>query len=251
MKRNAKTERFKAYLRKEGELNDNWEAQKVLGYKLLDKPIHYGYNGKWELRADIARRDDADEFISLIERFGITVWCRDKSFTKWDAKQKINVDIKPYFRKIDEGHYNRLLPWCKKLFSYSPGDDRKGWYGVIKYYRINVPEYYFKLKISKHYKTHYKVIDEVLKQEDAEIEAALDTTFYRERRASWKRGLGKGWTQLYNRADRRHNKIALKKNMDYMFEKEDGSWGSWLTDDCDDVVEFKYNHKHSCLWDCW
>ena len=54
-------------------------------------------------------------------------------------------DIPMLVRKIDEGYYNQLLPWCKKYFSYSPGDDRIVWGGVRKYYKINLPDYYFKL----------------------------------------------------------------------------------------------------------
>lgn len=251
MKRNAKTERFKAYLRKEDELNDNWKAQRALGYKPLDKPIHYGYNGEWKLRADISRSKDGEDLEALIHHFGKSVWCKDKSFTKYDHCQKREVDIKPYFKKIDESTYDKLLPWCKRFFAYSPADDVVMWGWVRKYYRVNLPDYYFKLKISKNYKTHYKVIDEVLLQEEAEIDAQLDTTFYKERRASWKRGPGKDMQQLYNRADRRHNKVALKKNMSIMVDKGDGDWGCWLTGDCDEFVEFRYNHKHSCHWDWW
>jgi hypothetical protein len=252
MKRNEKTERFKAYLRKKNELNENWAAQRALGYKPLDKPIHDGYNGEWVLRADISRSKNGEDLEALIHRFGKSAWCRDKSFTRYDYCQRQEVDIKPYFRVIDEGTYNNLLPWCKRFFSYAPSEDRVRWGGVMKYYVVDLPEYYFKLKISKHYKTHYKVIDEVLKQEDAEIEAQLDTTFYKEKRASWKRGPGKKMQQLYNRADRHHNKQALIKNMRTNFAKYDDiddDWGCWISDWCDDFYEFRYNHKHSCHWD--
>ena len=62
MKRNERTEKFKDFLRKEEELNNNWKAQRALGYKPLDKPIHHGYDAYWVLRDDVARRADADKF---------------------------------------------------------------------------------------------------------------------------------------------------------------------------------------------
>jgi hypothetical protein len=255
MKRNERTEKFKAYLRKENELNENWAVQRALGYKPLDKPIHDGYNGEWKLRADIARSKYGEDVENLIYHFGKSVWCRDKSFTRYDYKQKREVDIKPYFKLIDEGTYERLLPWCKRFFVYTPSEDRVYWGSVKKFYKVNLPEYYFKLKKSKHYKTHYKVIDEVLKQEEAEIDAALETTFFKEnKKHKWGRGPSKDLVQLYNRADRHHNKQALKKNMSMMFAKYDDiddDWGCWTSDYCDDFVEFRYNHKHSCLWDWW
>jgi len=117
MKRNKKAEKHKAYLRKEGELSDNRAAQRALGYKPLDKPIHDGYNGEWVLRADIARSKDGEDLESLIHHFGKPAWSRDKSFTRYDFCQRQEVDIKPYFRMIDEGTYNNLLPWCKRFFS--------------------------------------------------------------------------------------------------------------------------------------
>jgi hypothetical protein len=252
MKRNKKAEKHKEFLRLQEELYANWEAQKKLGYKPLEKPIHHGYNGSWTLREDIARRQDADEFWALIEHFGVSVWCRDESFARWSYDQKKKVDIKPSFKEIDENAYNQLLPWCKKHFSYKYGGDKIHWGGVTKYYRVNVPEHYFKLKIEKHYKTHYKVIDELLKQEAAEIQARLEHQFFEVQRKHWERhSSGKWWRKCLNRKDRAHNKNALRKNMRHIFAKYDDindDWGSWLTDYCDDEYEFRYRHKHYGKW---
>lgn len=243
MKRNKKTEKFKAYLRKEDELWKNRRAQANLGYKELDKPIHRGYDGTWTLRKDIARRVDAIDYFGLIHYYGQTVWCKDESFTRWSHKLKKEVDIKPYFKKITESEYNTLRPWIKRFFSYSLADDKVRWNGeVIRHYRVNVPEYFFVLEKNKHYKTHYKVIDEVLLQEEAEIYAALDTTFYKEQRRDWNRHYSqKDDRTLDHRARRTYNKRILKKNISYLQD----------LDDYEDVFEYKYNHRHSGKWDWW
>ena len=67
MKRNAKTEKYKAFLSKMRERDTNWEAQRKLGYKPLEKPIHHGYDAYWILRDDVARREDADKFQYILD----------------------------------------------------------------------------------------------------------------------------------------------------------------------------------------
>jgi hypothetical protein len=252
MKRNKKAEKHKEFLKLQKSLYENFDAQRKLGYKPLDAPIHYGYDAIWVLRDDIDRRHDADEFWALIEHFGVSVWCKNESFTKWNYEQRKEVDIKPYFKEIDENYYNQLQPWCKKYFSYKIGGDKVRWGGVTKYYKVNVPQYYFKLKIEKHYKTHYKVIDEVLKQEAAEIDARLEHQFFEVQKKYWKRHRSDKWgKKMLNKKDRAYNKIALHKNMSTIFAKYDDindDWGSWLYDWCDDFYEFKYRHKHYGKW---
>lgn len=244
MKRNSKTEKFKAFLRKEDELGDNWEAQRALGYKPLDKPIHNGYSGEWTLREDIARREDADVFEALITHFGVIVWCRDKTFIRWDSFEKREVKVNPSFKKINEREYENLPVWCKKYFYHCRTYDREMWGGRIeKYYTINLPDYYFKLKISKHYRTQYRVIDEVLKQEEAEIRAQLETTFYDERYKCWNdRGSLKPWKKIYNKAERSFNKLAIHNVERY------------LNDDDDTIhhkAEFKYRNRNGMKWYMW
>lgn len=245
---NKKEEKFKAYLRKEEELWKNHVAQRNLGYKPLDTPIHKGYDAVFILRDDIARRDDADEFEALIHYYGKSAWCRDKTFTKWDRTEKRKIDIKPYFKKIDEDEYERLLPWCKKFFTHSLVDDRTSWGGSIrKSFKINVPEFYFKMKIENHYETHYKVIDEILLQEEAEIEEHLWGTFYNERIIKWNsHRSSKSGRKLFNRAFRTYNKSAIKNNVKFMFNDIDEDHGEIWNDE---VVSLKYNHRHSVKWD--
>ncbi len=250
MKRNAKTEKQKEFLRLRGEADANWEAQRKLGYKPLENPIHYGYNARWALRDDVARREDADKFQYILDNFGVSTWCRKKDFKTWSYHSKRVVDINPSFKEIDKCHYDNLSPWVQKFF-YSYQKER--WGGQEHtVYSVNIPSHFLVRKITKHYKTHYKVIDEVLKQEEAEIDARLDNTFFDEQRKYWNRhSSSKGWRKIFSKKDRAHNKNALRKNMRATSAKYDDicdEWGSWLCGWCDEFVEFKYKHKHYGRW---
>ena len=251
MKRNERTEKFKDFLRKEEELNNNWKAQRALGYKPLDKPIHHGYDAYWVLRDDVARRADADKFQYILDNYGQSVWCRKKDFKSWNSQLKRETDVNPTLREIDSYRYDKLSPWVQKFFYSYQKQNRWGGQSHTMY-SVNIPRHFLVRKVVKSYKTHYKVLDEILKQEEAEIDAALDTTFYDERNKYWNRHHSKKRDrQISNRANRHHNKQALNKNMSMVFEKGDGDYGCWLSDWCDEFKEFTYNHRHSGKWYWW
>jgi len=229
----------------------NWEAQRKLGYKPLEKPIHHGYDSYWVLRDDVARREDADKFQQILDNFGTTVWCKDKNFKEWDRSCKKMVDVNPGLREIDQKRYDNLSAWAQKFFySYQ----KQSRWGGASYtvYAVNIPSHFLVRKIVKSYKTHYKVIDEELLREEAEINAQLETTFYDVRGKYWERhSSSKWWRQCLNRRDRAYNKNALRKNMRATFAKYDDitdDWGCWIYDWCDDQHEFKYRHKHYGKW---
>lgn len=249
MKRNYKTEKHKEFLRLERESHANWEAQRKLGYKPLDKPIHHGYKAFWVLRDDVARRQDADQWQYILDTFGKSTWCKDKSFKHWDRTKKMMTDIRPSFKDIDKDKYDALPTWAKKFFYQT---EKRIWYGMCKVYVVSIPDYFLKMKIVKSYKTHYKVIDEILLQEEAELESRLDGQFYDERRNNWRRHRSKKkWRKIFSKADRSHNKMALRKNMGTIYAKYDDindDWSSWLSGWCDDFAEFKYYHNHYGRW---
>jgi hypothetical protein len=248
MKRNAKTEKQKEFLRLRKEAAANWEAQRKLGYKPLDKPIHHGYDAYWVLRDDVSRRADADRFQYVLDNFGVSTWCRRKDFKTWCYHQKRIVDVNPSFKEIDQYRYDKLSPWVQKFFySYQ----KQNYWGGQTYtmYAVNIPSHFLVKKVVKSYKTHYKVIDEILKQEEAEIDARIESKFYKEQRKYWgHNGCSKSWRKIYSKADRAHNKKALRKNMNMMFAKYDDindDWGCWLSEYCDDFAEFRYTPKRT------
>lgn len=251
MKRNAKTEKHKAFLRKMRERDANSEAQWKLGYKPLEKPIHHGYDAYWVLRDDVARRQDADKFQQILDNFGTTVWCRNKDFRVWDRYYKRMVDVNPGLREIDQKRYDNLSQWEQKFFySYQK---QSSWGGATRtVYAVNIPSHFLVRKVVKSYKTHYKVLDSELQREEAEIKAQLETTFYDEREKYWyNRGSSKNWRKIFTKKDRAHNKVALRKNMGTIYALSDDisdDWASWLDGWCDDFYEFKYNHRHYGRW---
>lgn len=250
MKRDKKTEKFKEFLRLEEELGANWEAQRNLGYKPLDKPIHNGYDAFWVLRDDVSRRDDAYRFQHILDTYGTTVWCRRKDFKAWSYLHKREVDIKPGFKEITPREYEELNSWVKKFFEPYTRYSRWGNNSSVMY-RVNIPDYFLVRKRVKSYKTHYKVIDEVLLQEEAEIKAIIENQYFDEQRKYWDRhSSGKWWRKYLNRKDRAHNKSALRRNMRTIFAEDNinEDWRSWLDGNCDDRYEFKYRHKHYGKW---
>lgn len=249
MKRNKKAEKYKEFLRLQDAYYENIEAQRNLGYKPLEKPIHHGYDAYWVLREDVVRREDADKFQEILDNFSITVWCKNKEFRVWDRYYKRMVDVNPGLREIDQKQYNNLSTWAQRFFySY---EKQSSWGGATRtVYAVNIPSYFLVRKVVKSYKTHYKVLDSDLQREEAEIKAQLDTIFYNERKKYYC-GSSKKWRKILNKKDRVYNKVALKKNMSMTFAKYDDindDWGSWLYDWCDDFYEFKYHHKHYGKW---
>jgi hypothetical protein len=259
---NTKHKKYKEYLRLEDKLTENRMAQRNLGYKLLDTPILDGYNMEYVLRKDIAARDDAWMYQDLIDEYGVTVWCRDKSFERRIRGTKRTEPIKPWFKLIYEGEYRDWIAKYQALWRESPKDDRYSfWYGQEKAYKVNVPTWFFDTKITKHYRTHYKVIDEVLLQEESYLSDKLYWSGEFEA-FKWMNGGMKPYAKMRNRSDRKHNKQTLQHNLGLIepakrFNHSTGEvyedsedWHGW---DMGDVQgkEFRYHHKHSAKWDRW
>ena len=241
---NTKNKHYKNRLALEKRLEDNRLAQSALGYKELDKPIHHGYDIEYILRADIARRDDAWEYQLLIDDFGQKRWCKNKDFKEYSYHNKREVYIKPYIDKVNHRQFDCWRDWFQKFWMRSPKDDVNNWWGYHKLYICNIPEWYLDTKITKHYKTHYKVIDEVLLQEEAEIWDELCGPKYVH---LWNGYSSKDWKTIYNKKDRRHNKQIVKKNMiDVIPAYDDPNneyW--WPSVRCweDEMVEYKDSYR--------
>ena len=205
----SKSKKSKLYWKLIKLQEENRAAQDALGYKPLDKPIHYGYTSKWELRDDVSRREDSWVFEAILNDHGKSVWCKTKDFTVYDISSRSKRDLKPFIEKIDEDIYNRIYPRYQKWFSYLIGGDIVRWSGVKKMYGCNIPEYFFKKVIEKNYKTHYKVIDEVLKQEEAEIEDAIQREFYGKRYRGKYSGVPKWYRHFFDKKDKYRNKREI------------------------------------------
>lgn len=216
---------------------ENDRAQRALGYKPLEKPIPYGWNMHYELRADIARREDAWIFEAIIERFSQTAWCKNGDFKHWDRGLGRYVDLLPGFKMINEDYYNQLNPQVQHWFKYSSLNDKVRWGYVEKWYYCDVPDYFYKKVITRNYKTHYKVIDEVLLQEEAELEDRLNWEFYGER---WRYDNAPKWyRKTFDKKIKNKTKASIRKALK-----------SGLEEDYD-AIDGHYKHRHCANWYWW
>jgi hypothetical protein len=151
-------------------LHANYEAQRNLGWIELDEPRFAGYKKFLVLRPDIANRSDAHVFQELINRFGTTEYCRNRSFRyhyhrgKYEEKVAKIGDISPAV-------YESLSPAIKKWFSVETFRRYPHQYYPIHY--CIVPDFYFEQKVKKHYITKVRIHDSSLEAEEAEIKFFL------------------------------------------------------------------------------
>lgn len=141
----------------------------------LDFPYQKGWKRFFVLREDVARSRDADFFTELLTKINTTQRSNNKSFTKRKKKKrkKIDVEIQQVLKSFDESDWNnpkycKLNEKEKALFKLT-----KRWCSRRKYFYT---EYVFSepwryvLKVKPHFITHYKMHDNVLEQQIAEID---------------------------------------------------------------------------------
>jgi len=233
-KRNKYWQRDKEYLRLLDALHENHVAQRNLGYVKLDQPVPQGFNAFFVLRADVARRDDAWVFQTIIDLCGHTAWRRKNNFetvkerrTKpWQEKESY-YDY-PHFWGINEEAYLNLPPAVRRWFT----EDIDKW--GRKGYTSNVPNFFFEVEVVQYYRTHGKVIDEVLLQEEAEFEDKIRT--FRDQKYFHCSGTAPAfYVRFWNVSDRRNTKQALHRMISQ--GKED--------------VCFPGRPRHAAQWAWW
>lgn len=232
---NSKDKNFKKILELKRRVTEINEAQKKLGYEKLDVPYLKGWDGYWVLRDDIARSENGKRLSGLINDFGKTIFSSNKEFKTWSKGDRKYNYHKPGFKKVDEDTYNRFQSWVQEWFVYDPTEDRQWWNGVKKYYRFTIPNWMLIMKKEKHWVTEYKVRDEVLEQEYAELNDKIDQllnyrSFYTESNKS-----AKPYQKIRNRSFRTKEKRELKKviksknfdNLDLPICKKQVLWDMW------------------------
>lgn len=243
---NTKSKKYKEYLKVYGELRDVWEKQRNLGYAELDEPIHIGYTAKLSLRADVSRRKDADVFQFIIDNFASSSDTRHPNLYCRIKKNKLykHYVSTPHIQDIEERTYDSLPPSVQKWFSDNLFGSM-GWGRVFKSYCCYVPSYFFEIVFEERYKTHYKIHDEVLCQIESEIYDKLCWDYYKYFRVN-NYGPIKEYATIHNKKDRRHNKVALKKYIDYMVEDDHCGNGDWQADR---KSRLRYQHRNSAKWE--
>jgi hypothetical protein len=232
---NSKDKNFKRILELERRQDEIREAQRKLGYEKLDVPYLRGWDGYWVLRDDIARSEGGERLSGLIEHFGRTIFSPTKDFKTWSKGDRKYYDHKPFFGKVDEETYDRYYSWVQEWFVYDPSEDRQWWNGVKRYYRFTIPEWMLVMVKEKHWVTEYKVMDEVLEQEYAEVSGKIAVLL--DYRSWWRRGdkSAKPYQQFRNRSFRAKEKREVRKamrsenfdDMDLPIEKKQVPWDMW------------------------
>jgi len=227
MKRNKQTEKHKEFLKLQKLSNENSKAQRNLGWVELEEPIPHGWTATWTLREDIQRRADADVFWEIIRLIGGKAWSRNKDFLKKTKKRTYEL-ILPTIYDINEYTYENLRPAVKKHFT-KVIDPR--WYHPR--YVCTVPRFYWEIEISRNYITHKQLIDEVLKQEEAEIDDQIYSAKYREFHRNYNHA-PKSFVKPFNRAFRRKCKHITYMNA--FHDKE---------------IPYPITGKHQAAWIYW
>lgn len=270
MKRNKKGELEKEYRTLLNSWHDTCYAIRNLGYVELETPIHHGYEIYYELRDDIARSSIGPKMELLIENFTSSSWCKDTSFIR--KYKKTNYEkIKPLFNRVETHKYENFYEWTKQYFRIDYNKYVNSWHGTrYYYYLLDIPEYYLVEKIRKSYITHRQIIDADLMSKEAEILKKLKSKkfykFWGSRNFS-----DKPYSEMFNRKDRRYNKVMLKKNLNTYYCDDNTLWDidfgdtdeitrenykdrdfrSWQDGWGHEPYEFKYNHKRSAVYAYW
>jgi hypothetical protein len=210
-KRNKYYLKEKEYLKLKNELYDLYSKQKDLGYVLLDKPIHDGYQARLVLRYDISNRIDAHIFQDMIDSLGTISYAKKEKYLDWNNKNYLitsKCHEKPHFEEITEDTYNNLNQSVKKWFSKT-STYHNTWKGMTYY--CNVPSFFFEIVVEKRYINKVKVIDTLLIQEEVEIKKILEKDFYYE---YYHENAPKSFRKYLNSGRRTDSKRKMKKIFD-------------------------------------
>jgi hypothetical protein len=149
--------------------DSNQAAQRALGWVDLDEPRFIGYKKTLILRSDIANREDAWVFQTIIDRFGTTVTSRKKDFLVYEWKTRKHHVQSAGVREISKSEYESLAPQIKKWFT----EETTSLHLWNKKFYCTVPYFFFEEKMSRNYLTRVRVSDNLLEQEEADIKKAM------------------------------------------------------------------------------
>lgn len=268
MSKNTKHKDYKRLLALREREDELTQAIRNLGYVELEKPVHHGYNAFLTLREDVAKREDRVAWLYqyFIDNFAVETWSRTKEFYIKNKKGKV-CDKRPYFRRVTQKEYDGFLPWVQE---YLHKRTEFLWGQEYSYYVPYIPQHYLVTKIKNSYITHRKVVDGELESERAFIKDQIWAIEVRMK--PWNDSGYSRFLKRYKKANRRNDKMALKKNLNTDFindsyewykeqgiemsEKEfitDSDWTNWACASAwsQDFYEFKYRPRNEAKWWYW
>jgi len=182
--------RYKEFIRLDKELDEVWQKQRQLPLIPYDKPIQNGWTMGYELRSDIARRDDAKwiqmaldtgykpQYLRSVKHVRM-IRAGHKGYYETNYKgKKYWVSFGPAIVWLKKEQYEKLHPAVKKYF-YKP---IWGWWEYPNHrnhYKIEIPQFWLTVKVRPHYLTHYRNIDPNLQSRERWLRDKLDS-YYRE-----------------------------------------------------------------------
>lgn len=169
-------------------LNEIWIAQRALGYIKLEKPIRHGWYKEIVLTSNVERYKSERYIVELFDAIEKYVWGRSKEETEkvWlnqTSKHLIYRD----FPTISRKQFNKLSDRAQKMctpFQY------KFFKKLRTRFYIRIPKGAYRIKYTRAYITHSKLIDPRLESEKAWLHQRLLREGYyeqNERFNRWKR----------------------------------------------------------------
>lgn len=203
----------KKFRKAKKELDSLTEQMYRLPYRELKEPYQDGWWVMLTLRADILRSSKGPVLKKLIEEYSIKQRTRSvkviqqirRTPTLANARRVLHnkhlYDI-AWIRDISKRKYGSIPKEQSKYFSsyILPKYHSIG----VEIYRLNLPEYYFIIKIKKRIITHVQDINPELLRRQAELKLILNPYWRRLRHRD------KYYCQYYdNRSERRDSKVKL------------------------------------------
>ncbi len=151
-----------------------YKLQRELGYKKLEEPIRHGWYKEIVLTRRVMRYKNQEVIESIFERLLTTQWGRTKDLAtrKWNeqrSKYLIVNDVptisKKQFNKLTVKEQQLCVPFkfyaCKHKL-------------VTRFY-IKLPKGAYRIKFTRAYITHRKIIDPQLEREFSELKSRLNS----------------------------------------------------------------------------
>ena len=224
-----KEQREKHLRQVEKRLYKIWELQRELGYKKLKIPIRHGWFKEVVLTSKIERYRNYEFIIAAFKRAKVQIWGADKgkANTNW-YKAVERQEIYGSFKLISRKGYNKLPIGVQKLFRIYVYINKLG-KRRYKYY-LQIPKECYRVKFTRAYVTHSKIIDPLLESEKALLKAIREKAGYYNLQAkewnSWKRGMKKYEYIPKKRGERRRTNAQLSQLKSFFstIQKEEKLW---------------------------
>ena len=202
-----------------------WQKRKALGYRELEKPIRHGWFKEIVIKANVERYKNQSAILEIYDIVQKCYWGRTKAAAekKW-IDQVSKLFIYKDFPTITKKQFNRLSYKAQHMctsFYYTNECKKK----KLRFY-VRIPKGSYKIKYTRAYITHSKIIDPLLESEDALFEQQLlKRKYYEACQSSYKWKYY--WETSRKKQEKRKVNYALKVLQRFTTEeiiKENTSW---------------------------